>query len=75
MKEYGCSYCQDLRNIEPASYVSSDDKNLKELIMKARAEKKFLHHFSVDGEKYIQVVDQCPVCGYQFTPEDYASYE
>lgn len=75
MKEYGCSYCHDLRNIEPAKYIGTDDEELKKFIHKAMAEKKFLHHFSQNGEKYLQVVDQCPVCGYKFTEEDYNSYE
>lgn len=75
MKEYGCDYCHDLRNIEPASYVSSDDPELRKFIYKARAEKRFLHHFTVDGEKYMQAIDSCPICGYRFTVEDYTSYE
>ena len=38
MKPCGCEYCNDLRNIEPAKYISGGDKKFQEWINKAKAE-------------------------------------
>ena len=73
MKPCGCKFCNDLRYIEPASYVgySKDaSQEFKDFIDKAREEKKFLYH----PDKRICVVEKCPMCGYVFTEEDYDSY-
>lgn len=71
MKEYGCDFCTDLRNIEPAKYIGGGDEEFKERISKAREQKKFILDL---GDKFA-IVDECPMCGYKFTEEDYDSYE
>ena len=70
MKIYGCKFCNDLRNIEPASDISGDDDNFKKWINKAIEKKKFI---LVLKDKFV-IVDKCPKCGYGFTEEDYDSY-
>lgn len=70
MKQSGCDFCNDLRNIQPAKFVGGGNKTFKEWITKTMEEKKFL----VDlGDKFA-IVDKCPMCGYEFTEEDYDSY-
>lgn len=32
MKSYGCDFCNDLRNIEPAKYIGGGDEELREFI-------------------------------------------
>lgn len=70
MKSCGCEFCNDLRNIEPASYIGGGDKEFKEWIDKAREEKKFILDL---GDKFA-IIDKCPKCGYEFTEEDYDIY-
>lgn len=73
MKPCGCDFCNDLRYIEPASYVGCQDdagQELKDFINKAREEKKFLRHY----DSGIGIIEKCPKCGYVFTEEDYDSY-
>ena len=70
MKECGCGFCTDLRNIEPAKYIGGGDEEFKEWIGKAREQKKFILDL---GDKFA-IVDECPMCGYKFTEEDYDSY-
>ena len=70
MKEYGCDFCTDLRNIEPAKYIGGGDNEFKEWIRKAREQKKFI----LDLEDEFVIVDKCPVCGYEFIEADYDSY-
>ena len=70
MKPYGCDFCNDLRNIEPASYIGGGDEEFKKWIEKAREEKKFI----LDLGDEFAIVDKCPKCGYEFTEEDYDSY-
>ena len=35
MKRNGCDFCNDLRNVEPAKYIHSEDKGLQEFLEKA----------------------------------------
>lgn len=70
MKPCGCEFCNDLRNIQPASYIGGGDKEFKEWIMKAREQKKFIWDL---GDEFA-VVDKCPKCEYEFAEEDYDSY-
>lgn len=72
MKPCGCEFCNDLRNIEPAKYISGGDKKFQEWINKAKAEKKFV--YNVREDLFI-IVSSCPACGYEFTEEDYDSYD
>ena len=72
MKQCGCSFCNDLRNIEPANYISGGDEEFKEWIAQAREQKKFILDL---GDNKFAIVDECPECGYKFTEEDYDSYE
>ena len=70
MKSYGCIFCNDMRNIQPASYIDGDDSEFKIWIGKARVKKKFV----LNSRDKFFVVDKCPQCGYEFTEEDYNSY-
>lgn len=70
MKSYGCVFCNDMRNIQPASYINSDDSEFRKWIGKARAKKKFILNLR---DEFV-VIDKCPQCGYEFTEEDYNSY-
>ena len=71
MKKCKCDFCTDLRNIEPAKYISGGSDEFKEWISKAKEQKKFILDL---GDKFA-IVDECPMCGYKFTEEDYDSYE
>ena len=71
MKPYKCDFCNDLRNIQPASYIGGGSDEFKKWIEKARKEKKFILDL---GDKFV-IVDKCPKCGYEFTEEDYDSYK
>jgi hypothetical protein len=71
MKQHGCDFCNDLRNVEPAKYVGGGDENFKKQIEHAKKQKKFLLD---TGSEFI-VIERCPVCGYKFTEEDYDSYD
>lgn len=75
MKQCGCDFCNDLRNIEPANYISGGDEEIQEFLKRAREKKQFIHHYHMFGGMVLRIVDKCPVCGYQFTEEDYASYD
>lgn len=67
----GCDFCTDLRNIEPAKYIGGGDEEFEKWIAKAREKKKFI----LDTKDEFIVVDECPVCGYRFTEEDYDNYD
>ncbi len=72
----GCDYCNDLRNVEPARYISFSDADCeanKEL-RKLDKEKKFIHHFIYEGERIFEVVEKCPICEIVFTDEMYDNY-
>lgn len=75
--ELGCDFCSCMINIEPACYISGGGKEFEEFIDKAHVEKKFICHYYSDDEKTMifTVVDKCPVCGYEFTKEDYDNYD
>ena len=72
MKYGGCNFCDDIRNIEPAKFISCDgtDKEQVKFLEMAKKEKKFLWF----ADKYVAIVDECPVCGYKFTEDDYDDY-
>lgn len=70
MKPCGCEFCNDLRNIQPASYIDGGDETFKEWIEEARKQKKFI----LDLGDQFAVIDSCPKCDYKFTEEDYDSY-
>lgn len=74
MKAHGCEFCNDLRNIEPAKYIGGGDDKLKQFIDKAKENKQFVYHYSTDDGTVFEVIAKCPVCGYEFTEEDYDSY-
>lgn len=74
-EEHGCPFCNDMRNIEPASYIGGGDDEFKNYIAKARENKQFIYHFYENGESWIGVIKKCPVCGYEFTKEDYDNYD
>lgn len=71
MKPYKCDFCNDLRNIQPASYIGGGSDEFKKWIEKAREEKKFI----LDLVDKLVIVDKCLKCGYEFTVEDYDSYK
>lgn len=75
MKPCGCDFCNDLRNIEPAKYIGGGDEGLREFIEKAMKDKRFIYHYHKDDGIMFIVVECCPVCGYEFTEEDYDSYD
>ena len=75
MKPCGCEFCNNLINIEPAKYIGGGDEDLKAFIDKAHENKQFIYHYKVKGGTMFVVVDECPVCGYAFTEEDYDSYD
>lgn len=71
----GCDYCNDLRNVEPAKYIGGGDEELKAFIAKARENKKFISITRQrNGVVFFEIVDKCPMCGHEFTEEDYDSY-
>ena len=72
-KNGGCDFCKEIVNIEPAKSVACDgtDKEQVEFLEKAKREKKFLWFTN----EYVAIVDKCPVCGHEFTEEDYDNYE
>ena len=71
----GCDYCNDLRNVEPAKYIGGGDKKLKNFITKAHNNKKFICITRQrNGVAFFEIVDKCPMCGYEFTEEDYDNY-
>lgn len=68
----GCNFCNDMRNIQPASDIGGGDEEFQQWIKKAREAKQFI---LVSDDDYFYIVDKCPVCGYVFTEEDYDSYD
>ena len=71
----GCDYCNDLRNIEPAKYIGGGNKKLKNFITKAHNNKKFISITRQrNGVVFFEIVDKCPMCGHEFTEEDYDNY-
>lgn len=72
MKPCGCEWCNNLINVQPARYIgaSKDDTKFYEFIEKAKAEKQFIH---IEDDMAC-IIHKCPVCGYEFTEEDYDSY-
>ena len=63
-----CDFCSDLRNIEPAKDIDSTNEDFQKWILKAREKKKFI----LKTKEKFYIVDECPVCGYKFTDEDYS---
>lgn len=74
MKQCGCIFCNDLRNIEPAKYIGSDDEELQDFLNEANDKKKFIYHFRDSDNMIFVKINKCPECGYEFTEEDYDSY-
>lgn len=70
MKPCGCDFCNDLRNIQPAGYIGGGNEEFRKTILEAHEQKKFL----LIGKHIFCVVNQCPICGYEFSDEDYDSY-
>ena len=70
MRPCGCDFCNDLRNIQPAKYIDSDNVHFQKWIKPAREQKKFI----LDLGDLLEIIDECPKCGYKFTEEDYDSY-
>ena len=68
-----CKFCTDLRNIEPASYISASGGD-PDWLLEAKKHKQFVYHYWDNGNQYFVVVDKCPVCGHIFTEDDYDSY-
>lgn len=76
MKPCGCKWCNDLRNIEPAKYISIEDKEKGKIIEQLDKEKRFVRiTHNEDLTWNLEVMIGCPKCGYIFTEEDYDSYE
>lgn len=75
MKPCGCKFCNDLRYIEPAKYIGGGDAELQEFISEAAKKKQFIHHYRTEEGTVFNIVNKCPVCGYEFTEEDYDSYD
>lgn len=79
MQSYGCEFCNDLINVQPAKYVAvvnndnspvATDDEVRKFLEKAKEEKRFL---MFEGDN-IHVVNKCPACGYVFSEKDYDSY-
>lgn len=68
-----CKFCTDLRNIEPARYISCSDGD-PDWLIEAKKKKQFIYHYWEKGEEYFIIVDKCPVCGHVFTEEEYDDY-
>lgn len=67
----GCDFCNDMRYIEPAGFISLvDDEEAEQFFKDAHKRKKFV----LETEEAFYEVDECPRCGYKFTEEDYDSY-
>lgn len=76
MKSCGCNFCNDLRNIQPAKYIGLNPKEdyseeVLNFFKRTKENKSFLL-FTPDN---IYVINKCPECGYEFTEEDYDSYD
>lgn len=68
-----CDFCTDLRNIEPASYISCSNGD-PDWLIDAKKNKQFIIPYRKNDEQYFVIVDRCPVCGHVFTEEDYDDY-
>lgn len=75
MKACGCDFCNNLINIEPAKYISGGSDEIQNFLKKAKEDKKFILWEKEGNDCYLTIVDKCPVCGYEFSEEDYDSYE
>lgn len=70
----GCDFCSDMRNVEPARYIATNDKEISEFLKEADSQKKFIYHWHEGIEIVFAMIDECPVCGHKFTEEEYVSY-
>lgn len=66
-----CDFCEDLRNIEPASYLGGGDEEFQSWIREMRKKKAFIWVRSTDDGYELSAVKKCPVCGHVFTEEEY----
>lgn len=66
-----CDFCEDLRNIEPASYLGGGDEEFQSWIREMRKKKAFIWVRSADDGYELSAVEKCPVCGHVFTEEEY----
>lgn len=66
-----CDFCEDLRNIEPASYIGGGDAEFQNWIAEMRKKKAFILYRITDNGVELTAVEKCPVCGHVFTEEEY----
>lgn len=68
-----CEWCEDLRNVQPARYIGTDEPELKAWLEQRDKEKQFVYIYHKENCFY--VVTECPYCHHVFTAEDYDSYD
>ena len=52
-----CKFCTDLRNIEPASYISASGGD-PDWLIDAKKHKQMIYHYWDSGNQYFVVVDR-----------------
>lgn len=69
-----CAYCEDLRYIEPAKYISVSGGPEPKLLTRAKRERKFLESIFENGRLagfYVIEDGKCPYCGKELVLDDY----
>lgn len=61
-----CVWCEDLRNVEPAKYISFSSGEDPEWLQSAKKRKAFLHLQKDKDEIIFYEMVKCPYCGQQF---------
>lgn len=72
-----CEWCNDLRNAQPAKYISAADGADDDWLIEAKKRKAFLFCRKENGSTTWYELFNCPYCGQQFkgNEELYDSYE
>lgn len=71
-----CKYCEDLRYIQPAKYVSLSGGEDPDWLKQAKQGKKFLESIHEHGRLTgFYIVDTCPACGRALSSKLYDEYE
>lgn len=62
-----CHWCKDLRNVEPAKYISVAGESDPDWLIEAKKRKAFLTFVKEeDGSTSCYEIFKCPHCGQQF---------
>ena len=58
-----CDFCDDLRNVEPARYISMSDGNDPDWLKEAKEKHWMLYHWYENDEYHFVHIWKCPYCG------------